>query len=131
MFVYKLSGCGFKSCWSHLNFRYRACFKEEVPGLQELEMLVHLFFVHLITCLRTRSSTSHFVSVNCVWKQWTCSIFPSVCWFKAARLLANILIGTSRRVIYEGEQLLIHLVRPTTKEKITQYVVNTHETALV
>ena len=34
-------------------------------------------------------------------------------------------------IIYEGEQLLIHLVRPTTKEeKITQYDVNTHETVL-
>ena len=35
-------------------------------------------------------------------------------------------------VIYEGEQLLIHLVRLTTKEeKITQYDVNTHAPVLV
>ena len=35
-------------------------------------------------------------------------------------------------ITYEGEQLLIYLVKPTTKEeKITQYDVNTHETALV
>ena len=25
VFVYNLNGCGFKSCFSHLNFRYRAC----------------------------------------------------------------------------------------------------------
>ena len=34
--------------------------------------------------------------------------------------------------IYEGEQPLIHLMRPTTKEeKITQYDVNTRDTVLV
>ena len=27
MFVYERSGCGFESHWSHLNFRYHACFK--------------------------------------------------------------------------------------------------------
>ena len=32
-------------------------------------------------------------------------------------------------IIYEGEWLLIHLVRPASKgEKITQYDVNTHKT---
>ena len=35
-------------------------------------------------------------------------------------------------IIYEGEQLLIYLVRPTTKEeKITQYDANTDKTVLV
>ena len=31
VFVYKLSGCGFQSHCSHLNFRYGACFKKGVP----------------------------------------------------------------------------------------------------
>ena len=31
MFVYKLSGCGIESRCSQLNFRYRACFEQEVP----------------------------------------------------------------------------------------------------
>ena len=31
VFVYELSGCGFESCCSHLNFRFRTCFKQEVP----------------------------------------------------------------------------------------------------
>ena len=31
MFVYELSGCGFESRCSRLNFRYHACFKQEVP----------------------------------------------------------------------------------------------------
>ena len=31
VFVYKLSGCGFKSHCSHLNFRYRTCLEEGVP----------------------------------------------------------------------------------------------------
>ena len=31
VFVYKLSGCGFESRCSHLNFRFRACFEQEVP----------------------------------------------------------------------------------------------------
>ena len=31
VFVDELSGCGFKSRWSHLNFRYRACLEQGVP----------------------------------------------------------------------------------------------------
>ena len=31
VFVYELSGCGFKSTCRHLNFRYRACFGQGVP----------------------------------------------------------------------------------------------------
>ena len=31
MFVYELNGCGFESRCSHLNFRFRACFKQGVP----------------------------------------------------------------------------------------------------
>ena len=31
VFVYELSSCGFKSSYSHVNFRFRACFKEGVP----------------------------------------------------------------------------------------------------
>ena len=35
-------------------------------------------------------------------------------------------------IIYEAERLLIHLVRPTTKEeKNTQYDKNTHKTVLI
>ena len=35
-------------------------------------------------------------------------------------------------IFYEGQRLLIHLVRPTTKEeKIRQYDVNTHKTVIV
>ena len=35
-------------------------------------------------------------------------------------------------MIYKGEQLLIHLVRPTTKkEKIAQDDVNTHKSVIV
>ena len=30
VFVYELSGCGFESRWSHLNFRYRACDEQGV-----------------------------------------------------------------------------------------------------
>ena len=30
-FVYELSGCGFESSCSHLNFRFRACFEQGVP----------------------------------------------------------------------------------------------------
>ena len=31
VFVYELSGCGFESRCSHLNFRYRACFEQGIP----------------------------------------------------------------------------------------------------
>ena len=31
MFVYELSGCGFKSSCSHLNFIFRTCFEQGVP----------------------------------------------------------------------------------------------------
>ena len=32
VFVYKLSGCGFEPCCSHLNFSYGTCFKQGVPS---------------------------------------------------------------------------------------------------
>ena len=31
VFVYKISGCGFESRWSNLNFRKRTCLEEGVP----------------------------------------------------------------------------------------------------
>ena len=31
VFVYKLSGCGFESSCSHLNFRFHICFEQGVP----------------------------------------------------------------------------------------------------
>ena len=31
VFIYEVSGSGFESCWSHLNFRYCACFRKRVP----------------------------------------------------------------------------------------------------
>ena len=31
VFIYKLTGCGFKSCCYHLNFRYHTCFEQWVP----------------------------------------------------------------------------------------------------
>ena len=31
VFVYEVSGYGFGSHWSHINFRYRTCFKQGVP----------------------------------------------------------------------------------------------------
>ena len=31
VFVYELSGCGFESSCSYLNFKFRACFKQGVP----------------------------------------------------------------------------------------------------
>ena len=31
VFVYELSGCGFESSCSHLNFRFHTCFKQRVP----------------------------------------------------------------------------------------------------
>ena len=42
VFVYKLSGCGFESCYSHLNFRYRACFGQGVPWYSgNYRVLIH------------------------------------------------------------------------------------------
>ena len=35
-FVYKVSGCGFKFLCSHLNFRYRGCFEQELLDTQEI-----------------------------------------------------------------------------------------------
>ena len=32
VFIYELSGCGFKSRCNHLNFRFRACFEQGVPS---------------------------------------------------------------------------------------------------
>ena len=35
VFIYKLSGCGFVSRCSHLNFRFHACFEQGVPWHSE------------------------------------------------------------------------------------------------
>ena len=58
-----------------------------------------LFFIEKETTERSADSlepNNRQLSVNCVWKQWTWSVIPSVCWFKTVRLLAIILIRTSR-----------------------------------
>ena len=52
--------------------------------------------IPLTGLLSTQNQTTRQLSVNCVWKQWTWNVLPSVCWLKAARLLGNILIGTPR-----------------------------------
>ena len=31
VFLHELSGCGFESSCSHLNFRFRVCFEQGVP----------------------------------------------------------------------------------------------------
>ena len=36
VFVYELSGCGFKSRCCHLNFRYRVCFEQGVLNIQAI-----------------------------------------------------------------------------------------------
>ena len=36
----------------------------DIPGLEKIRNLGTRFFVHLITCLRTRSCTSHFVHLK-------------------------------------------------------------------
>ena len=33
VFLCELTGCGFESCCSHINFSYRACFEQWVPWL--------------------------------------------------------------------------------------------------
>ena len=50
----------------------------------------------------------------------------------AILLLLLLLLLSNCNIIYEGERLLIHLMRPTTKEeKHTQDNVNTHKTVLL
>ena len=39
VFIYKLIGCEFESHWSHLNFRYRTCFKQGVPLKRVYDMI--------------------------------------------------------------------------------------------
>ena len=36
VFVYELSGGRFEFCYSHLNFRYGACFEQGVPNIQAI-----------------------------------------------------------------------------------------------
>ena len=46
--------------------------------------------------LPIQNQTTRQLSFNCVLKQRTQSVYLSVCWFKTARLLANISIRSSR-----------------------------------
>ena len=45
LFIYELSGCGFESRCTHLNFRYRACFKEflDIQATIECEFTLNAY----------------------------------------------------------------------------------------
>ena len=60
--VYKLSGCGFESRCSDLNFRFRACFEQGVPGHSgNYRMWIH-------SEMRTwHDKNSQLISI-CLWK---------------------------------------------------------------
>ena len=56
------------------------------------------------------------------------SIYKNICFI---HIKFRFFIRKKLQVIYEGEQLLMHLVRPTTKEeKNMQYNSDTHDTIL-
>ena len=59
-------------------------------------------------------------------------LYPSIKTFALSTRSFVFSMENIFHIVYEGERLLIHLVRPTTKEeKIKQYDMNTYETVLV
>ena len=54
VFVYELSGCGFKSSRSHLNFRFSTCFEQGVPW-HSGNYRVSIHFETLCEMIRTYS----------------------------------------------------------------------------
>ena len=39
VFIYKLGGGEFESCYYHLNFRYRTCFEQFLEQLKSVDLL--------------------------------------------------------------------------------------------
>ena len=59
VFIYKLSGCGFESSCSHLNFRFRACFEQGVPW----HSCNYRVWIHSETCTWHDKN----IHLNCQW----------------------------------------------------------------
>ena len=59
VFVYELSGCGFESCYCHLNFRYGTWFKQELPWHLEKLWQKCRFSLKLVRGMRITHSQMH------------------------------------------------------------------------
>ena len=74
MFVYELSGCGFESSCSHLNFRFCSCFEQGVPWHSgNYRVWIHLKRVrdmikHTVKC--TVQRTDHSQQSSIIWPVW-------------------------------------------------------------
>ena len=88
MFVYELSGCGFESRYSHLNFRFCACFEQGVPwhsgnDREWIHSEMHMWHDKSIQLNFNSCSFSDvfFWPVNCTWQVcisyifWTWAMF--------------------------------------------------------
>ena len=59
VFVYELSGCGFKSSCNHLNFRFCACFKQGVPRHSGNHRVWIHYEMHMCHDKNIQSNTLH------------------------------------------------------------------------
>ena len=76
VFVYELSGCGFESSCSHLNFRFCACFEQGVPWHSGnyrvwIHSEMHLWHDKYIQSNNNIGSDSHWIITKLVWSSWT------------------------------------------------------------
>ena len=86
VFVYEVSGCEFEFLYSHLNFRYSACFGLRVPWVSD-NFRVWIHFKHLCDMIKRhiklpwrihkiKSKTKYWKTKNCQKLQQIKLIFP-------------------------------------------------------
>ena len=72
VFVYELSGCGFESTCSHLNFRFRACFEQRVPWHSGKTIKCRFTLKQVRDMIRTYSQFFlYFAKWNFLAQRWT------------------------------------------------------------
>ena len=91
VFIYKPSGCGFKSCCCHLNFRYGTCFVRARSSLtfrQTIECRFTMKLIHNMTITYSHQN-DHFIGF--LTKQKLQKLFEEdVLKFQKDKFLANV-----------------------------------------
>ena len=66
VFIYELSGCGFESCCSHLNFRYGACLRQTI----ECGFTLKLVHDMIITYNQMQCTGKYSQQSSIIWPVW-------------------------------------------------------------
>ena len=127
MFAYEISGCGFGSCCSHLNFRYHACYKQGVPRHSEKESFFFQIRKKSIGCSLEALNANkplqilHFLSLYNT--KASCKIVMSCVYrcIKIKMLKTNIVRVLYGFMLKTRELILVHYRVHGTKERLQSF----------